>query len=77
MLYICVMGVMDVVFVCFVTRGAKKIVYGTCECFVMHLVYVCLVCIMWQFSILHSVCNSHRDPLFINFKILPLTKLLI
>ena len=41
MLCVCIRGVMDVVFsVCIVTRGA--------------VVCLCLVCILWQFSVLHS-----------------------
>ena len=31
------------------------LVYGKCECFVMHVVCLCLVCIMWQFSLLHDL----------------------
>ena len=39
---------MDVVFsVCIVTCGAV----GARECFVMHMIYVC---ILWQFTMLHS-----------------------
>ena len=52
MLYVCVRGVMDVVFpVCIVTRGGWAM-YGKYECVVMQMVHVCL-CILWQFSILH------------------------
>ena len=44
MLYVCVRGVMDVVFsVCFVTGEAKVLVYGKCECFIMQM-YVCVLC---------------------------------
>ena len=39
MLYVCVRGVMDVVFsVCIVTRGAIW------KCFVMQMLYVCVLC---------------------------------
>ena len=41
MLYICVRGVMDVVFsVCIVTHGAVGVVYGMNECLVMQMEYV-------------------------------------
>ena len=47
MLCVCVGDVMDVVFsVCIVRRGAVGArVWGVC---------LCLVCILWQFSMLHS-----------------------
>ena len=56
MLCVCVRGVMDVVFSVFIVmRGAVddrvwevwvfRHVYGVC---------LCLVCILWQFSMLHS-----------------------
>ena len=52
MLYVCVRDMidsMDVVFsVCIVTRGAV----GKYECFVVQM--LCLVCILSQFSMLHS-----------------------
>ena len=56
MLYVCVRGVMDVVFsVCIVTRGAVGTrvweVWVFCHAYI---VCVCLVCIPWQFSMLHS-----------------------
>ena len=42
MLCVCVEDVMDVVFpVCIVRRGA---VYGECECLVMQMLYVCVLC---------------------------------
>ena len=53
MLYVCVSGVMDGVFsVCIVTCGA--IGARVWEVF-RHadVVYLCLVCIMWQFKMLH------------------------
>ena len=44
MLRVCVGDVMDVVFsVCIVRRGAVG-VYGNCECFVMQMLYVCVLC---------------------------------
>ena len=53
MLCVCVVDVMDVVFsVCIVRReavGAR--VWEVCHAYV---VCVCLVCILWQFSMLHS-----------------------
>ena len=56
MVYVCVRDVMEVVFsVCIVRRGSVGLVYGKCECFIMQMLYVlCLVCILWQFSMLHS-----------------------
>ena len=54
MLYVCIRGVMDVVFsVCIVTRGA--VVACVWEVWVFRHAYVlflCLVCIMWRFSML-------------------------
>ena len=45
MLYVCVRGVMDVVFsVCIVTRRAVGEVYGKYECFVIQTLYVCVSC---------------------------------
>ena len=36
---------MDVVFsVCILTRGAVALVYGKYECFVMPMLYVCVLC---------------------------------
>ena len=56
MLYVCVRGVMDVVFfVCIVTRGA--VVARVWELLVFRhadVVCLCLVCILWQFSMLCS-----------------------
>ena len=53
MLYVCERGVMDVVFsVCIVTRGAvgaRVWVFRHAD-----VVCMCLVCILWQFSMLHS-----------------------
>ena len=41
MLYVCVRGVMDVVFfVCIVTREAVVPVYGKYGCFVVQMLYV-------------------------------------
>ena len=45
MLYVCVRDVMDVVFsVCIVRRGAVCARVGKCECFVMQVLYVCVLC---------------------------------
>ena len=56
MLYICVRGVMDAVFsVCIVTGGAVG--DRVCEVWVFchsDVVCLCLVCIIWQFSMLRS-----------------------
>ena len=56
MLYVCVKGVIDVVFsVCIVTRGAVGAHVWEVLVF-RHAEVVCLrlVCILWQFSMLHS-----------------------
>ena len=54
MLCVCVGDVMDVVFsVCIVRRGAVGArVWGVCV--FRHVVCLCLVCILWQFSMLRS-----------------------
>ena len=56
MMYVCIRGVMDVVFsVCIVTRGA---VGGKYECFVMHMMDVCVLCAScgsFQCYILHDL----------------------
>ena len=45
MLCACVVDVMDVGFyVCIVRRGANMLVYGKCECFVIQMLYVCVLC---------------------------------
>ena len=56
MLYVCVRGVMDVVFfVGIVTRGAVGArVWEVCVFRHADVACLCLVCIMWQFSMLHS-----------------------
>ena len=55
MLYVCVRGVMDIVFsVCIVTCGAV----GARVCFVMHILYVCVLCAScgsFQCCILHDL----------------------
>ena len=56
MLYICVRGVIDVVFsVCIMTRGAVGARVWEVGVF-RHadVVCLCLACILWQFSRLHS-----------------------
>ena len=59
MLYVCVRGVMDVVFsVCIVKRGSVGFVYGKYECFVMQMLYVCVLCascVSSQCCILHDL----------------------
>ena len=55
MLYVCVRGVMDVVFCLYCDEWS-----GRCSCMgimsIRHadVVCLCLVCIVWQFSMLHS-----------------------
>ena len=45
MLYVCVRGVMDVkFFVCIVTHGAVGDRVWKYECFVMQMLYVCVLC---------------------------------
>ena len=47
MLFVCVRDVMDVVFsVCIVRRGAvgARVWGGECDCFVMQMLYVCVLC---------------------------------
>ena len=53
MLYVCVSGVMDVVFsVCIVRRGAVCArVWEVCE--FRHAICLCMVCICWQSSMLN------------------------
>ena len=59
MLYVCVRDVMNVVyFVCIVMRGAKVLVYGNYECFVMQMLYVCVLgasCGSSQCCVLHDL----------------------
>ena len=56
MLCVCVRDVMDVVFsACIVRRGAVGArVWGVCVFCHADVVCLCLVCIMWQFSMLRS-----------------------
>ena len=56
MLYVCVGDVMDVVFsVCIVRRGAVGArVWGVSVFRHADVVCLCLVCILWQFSMLRS-----------------------
>ena len=51
MVYVCIRGVMDVVFfVCILTRGAVGArVWEVCVFRHAYVVCLCLVCIMWQF----------------------------
>ena len=56
MLHVCVRGVIDVVFsVCIMTRGAVGARVWEVGVF-RHadVICLCLACIMWQFSMLHS-----------------------
>ena len=44
--------------VCIVTRGAVVLVYGKCECFVMQMLYVCILCApcgSFQCCVLHDL----------------------
>ena len=62
MLCTCVMDVMDVVFsVCIVRRGAVGLVYGKYECFVMQMLYVC---VLWA-SCGSSQCCVLNDLQFV------------
>ena len=56
MLYVCVRGATDVVFsVCIVTRGSVGArVWEVWVFRYADVVCLCLVCILWQFSTLHS-----------------------
>ena len=60
MLYVCVSGMMDVVFsVGIVTRGAVGARVWEVSVFRhAYVVCLCLVCILWQFSMLHSALLS-------------------
>ena len=53
--HVCVRGVMDVVFsVCIVTRGALgACVWEVCAFRHADVVCLCLLCILWQFSVQH------------------------
>ena len=64
MLCVCVGDVMDVVFsVCIVRCGAVGArVYGECECFVMQMLYVCVLCA----SCGSSPCCVLHDLQFVN-----------
>ena len=64
MLCVCVGDVMDVVFsVCILRRGAVgALVYGECECFVMQMLYVCVLCV----SCGSSQCCVLHDLQFVN-----------
>ena len=63
MLCVCVGDVMDVVFyVCIVRRGAVGIRVGECECFVMQMLYVCVLCA----SCGSSQCCVLHDLQFVN-----------
>ena len=59
MLYVCVRGVMDLVFsVCIMTRGTVSALYGKYECFVLQMLYVCVLCVSCgsiQCCILHDL----------------------
>ena len=63
MLYVCVRDVMDVVFsVCIVTRGTVGACMGSvsvssCRC-------LCLVCILWQFSMLVEDARGDHMEVF-------------
>ena len=62
MLYVCVRDVMDVFL--FVLWGVKQqeLVYGKCECFVMQMLYVCVLCA----SCVGSQCCVLHDSQFLN-----------
>ena len=56
MLYVCVRDMMDIMFsVCIVMRGAVGAhVWEGCVFCHANVVCLCLVCILWQFSMMHS-----------------------
>ena len=59
----CVGAVIDVVFsVCIVRRGAAVGSCGKCECFVMQMLYVCVLCVSCRIS---QCCVLHDLP-FVN-----------
>ena len=63
MLYVCMRGVIDVVFsFCIVMRGAAGACYGKCECLVMKMLYVCVLCA----SCGSSQCCVLNDFQFVN-----------
>ena len=63
MLCVCVGDVMDVVFsVCIVRRGAVGARVWECECFVMQMLYVCVLCV----SCGSSQCCVLHDLQFVN-----------
>ena len=69
MLCVCVGDVMDVVFsVCIVRRGAVGArVWGVCVLRRADVVCLCLVCIMWQFSVeeMCRVCGCYRGGIVV------------
>ena len=63
MFYVCVRDVMDVVFsVCIVTRGSVGVHLWKDECFVMHMLYACVLCA----SCGSSQCCIRHDLQFVN-----------
>ena len=63
MLCVCVGDVMDVVFsVCIVRRGAVGARVWECECFVMQMLYICVLCA----SCGSSQCCVLHDLQFVN-----------
>ena len=70
MLYVCVRGVMDVVFsVCIVTHGAVGVLYRKYEFFVMQMLYVCVLCASCgssQCCILHDLHHSLNTLILIH-----------
>ena len=63
MLYVCVRDVMDVVFsVCIVRRGVLGASISNGECFVMQMLYVCVLCV----SSGRSDCCVLNDLHFVN-----------
>ena len=63
MLYVCARDVMDVVFsVCIVRRRAVGVRVWECQCCVMHMLYVCVLCA----SSGSSQCCVMLDLQFVN-----------
>ena len=59
---VCVGDVMDVLSVCIVRRGAVGVRVWECECFVMQILYVCVLCA----SCGSSQCCVLHDLQFVN-----------
>ena len=64
--YVCVRDVMDVVFSVLLCRVKLQVLmYGKCECFVMHMLYVCVLC---------ASCGSSQAAFCITCRLLRLVE---